>query len=145
MRFRDFLARFRPAGTAGAAAAGVPADRGAQRAAELQPLFDLLDPAQDRAAAIRQQAEREAGRIRQEAGRQADEIVAGALARRAEVHEAGFAAGRGAVTEQADEIRRAGRSAAHRLRRRAESRMPALVDLVVQDAMRDLNGTGGPE
>src|SRR5512135_1507062 len=39
---RDFLARFRPAGTPGAARAGVPADRPAELEAEVGPVLALL-------------------------------------------------------------------------------------------------------
>jgi len=48
----DFLERFRPAGTAGAAAqGGVPADRIADTAAELGPVFMMLDGVEAEAGA----------------------------------------------------------------------------------------------
>jgi F0F1-type ATP synthase membrane subunit b/b' len=45
-QFRDFLARFRPAGSPGAASrVGVAADRARELSAELQPVLALLEPA----------------------------------------------------------------------------------------------------
>ncbi|MFD1659217.1 hypothetical protein ACFSL4_13640, partial [Streptomyces caeni] len=78
MSLRDLLARFRPTGTPGAAATGVPADRTAERAAELEPSLARLTEVQREAARIRAAAEREAGTIRRDAARQAAEIVAAA-------------------------------------------------------------------
>lgn len=64
----DFLSRFRPAGAPGAATrAGVPADREAERAAELEPVLGLLAGTEQECAAITTAA-----------GLEADRIVAGA-------------------------------------------------------------------
>jgi hypothetical protein len=80
---RDFLDRFRPAGAPGPAArAGVPADRAAELAAEVEPVLALLDgtyaECQQIIAAARQEADRitaeaqaHVAAIGQEAGRQA--------------------------------------------------------------------------
>ncbi|MFF8941506.1 hypothetical protein ACF1A5_04320 [Streptomyces sp. NPDC014864] len=147
LRFRDFLdflARFRRVGTAGAAAVGVPADRAAERATEVRPLFALLAAAQEEADEIRRAGRRDADAVRREARERAEEIVTGALAGRAGARAAGFAAGRGAVAEEADRIRRDGGAAARALRRRAEDRMPALVARVVRDALRVPDDGGGP-
>jgi vacuolar-type H+-ATPase subunit H len=127
---RDFLDRFRPAGTPGAAGgAGVPADRARELGAEIGPVLALLDDTHAECeriiAAARRDAERiaaaadaETARIGQEAGRLArtarDDAAGEALARaRAEVSEA-----------EAD----AGRQAA-RIRRLAQRRLPGLVDI----------------
>ena len=91
-QWRVFLERFRPAGTPGAAAqGGVPADRIADTAAELEPVFTMLDDARAEAARIRRCAVEHADAIRQDAGRQAAEIVAEARAQ-AEVARAEAAA-----------------------------------------------------
>ena len=65
-QWRDFLERFRPAGTPGAAAqGGVPADRIADTAAELEPVFMMLDDVHAEAARIRRCAVEHADAIRQ--------------------------------------------------------------------------------
>ncbi|GAA1331576.1 hypothetical protein GCM10009647_071660 [Streptomyces sanglieri] len=69
MSLRDFLERFRPAGTPGASAAGVPVDRTAERASELEPtLAQLMD------------VQREAARIRASADEKTAALVEAALA-----------------------------------------------------------------
>ncbi|MGW3208866.1 hypothetical protein [Streptomyces sp. NPDC001135] len=57
MSLRDFLEGFRPAGTPGAPATGVPADRMAERAAELEHALARLTDVQQQAARIRAAAE----------------------------------------------------------------------------------------
>ena len=73
----DFLTRFRPAGAPGAGSrAGVPADRAAERAAELEPVLALLAGAQTDAADRVAAARREAARIRAESREDAERIAA---------------------------------------------------------------------
>lgn len=80
-QWNDFVDRFRPAGTPGAAARpGVPADRSAEAAAELTPLFALLDDTQDEVERIRSAAAERADEILRAAHRQADQIAAQARA-----------------------------------------------------------------
>jgi flagellar hook-length control protein FliK len=65
---RGFLERFRTSGTPGAAAgAGVPADRVAEREAELATLFEKLDAVEAEAAQIRAAGLAEAERLRADA------------------------------------------------------------------------------
>lgn len=65
---RGFLERFRTTGTPGAAAgAGVPADRVAEREAELAALFEQLDAAEAEAIRIRAAGAAEAEAIRTDA------------------------------------------------------------------------------
>jgi vacuolar-type H+-ATPase subunit H len=125
---RDFLDRFRPAGAPGSAArAGVPADRAAELAAEVEPVLALLDDthaeceriveaARQEAARITAQARAEAARIGQEADRNAraarDETAAEVLAQaKAEVEETAAEAGQQAL----------------QIRRLARRRLPELV------------------
>jgi hypothetical protein len=62
--WRDFLDRFRPAGAPGAASpGGVPVDRAAAAAAELIPVLERLDAAQDEADRRRAAAQDEAARV----------------------------------------------------------------------------------
>ena len=134
-QWRDFLDRFRPAGTPGAAAqGGVPADRTADMATELEPVFMLLDDVHAAAARIIRRAAEQADKIRQDAGRQAAEIVARAQA------QAGTARAEAAVQSRALTAAENTRMEAERdreleeLRARAETRMPDYNDRVVAGA-----------
>ncbi|MGH3462272.1 MAG: hypothetical protein ACRDP9_12430, partial [Kribbellaceae bacterium] len=87
-RTRDFLERFRPAGTPGAAAiAGVPADRVAELSAELAQVFDALADTEEEAARIRRDAAAEAERRQDRARQRARGLVAEA-GREAALHRA---------------------------------------------------------
>ncbi|MYR20416.1 hypothetical protein GTW63_19095, partial [Streptomyces sp. SID6137] len=81
MSLRDFLERFRPTGTPGASAAGVPADRTAERAAELEPALARLTDAQREAERIRAAARQSAEALRRDAAREAEQVVAAARER----------------------------------------------------------------
>ena len=66
---RNFLSRFRPAGTPGAPMrGGVPADRVAEREAELQPVLELLEETRTQAERIRAAAREAADGRRLRAG-----------------------------------------------------------------------------
>ena len=139
----DVLRRFRPVGSPGAAAvAGVPADRIGELAAELAPVFQLLDETLQECVRIRAEATREATR-RQVVGwaevkglsQQARDHAAversdGVLRRRQEYER-----------ERQAELARAAEAAAQ-LRRVAEARLPALIQEIVSrvrsgEALRD--------
>ncbi len=144
-QWRDFLERFRPAGTPGAAAqGGVPADRIADTDAELAPVFVILDDVAAQAARIRRVAAEQAEVIRQDAGQRAPEIVAEARAH-AETARAEAAAQAGAATLIED----VGTDAAHRaelddLQARVAARMPDYVEKVVVTARAVLEEFCGP-
>lgn len=138
-RFLDFLARFRPTSTPGAAATGVPADRAAELTDELGPSLAALAAVQEEAARIRAEASRKGERVRHEAVLRAAEIVAEAQARVAQVGEEAATPARRAAQAEAAAIRRDGERAAESVRRRAQERMPALVDRVVRDAWRGMD------
>lgn len=131
-RSRDFLERFRPAGTPGAAAkTGVPADRVAELSAELEPVLALLADAERQADAIRAEAQRESERVRRRADEHARVLVA--TARRdaeAERSDAAARVTKRAETETAETLAAAERDAAE-VRRRGAELMPAYVDQVV--------------
>jgi regulator of protease activity HflC (stomatin/prohibitin superfamily) len=122
---RDLLQRFRPAGAPGpATAAGVPADRVEERAAELEPLFLLLEDAVAEAARIRRDAEVEAERRRTQAREQAvARVAAGRLEadsiRAAALAEAQRAAAV-AATLSAEQARAVAEDIARRSRRTVE-------------------------
>jgi vacuolar-type H+-ATPase subunit E/Vma4 len=74
---RGFLERFRTSGTPGAAAgAGVPADRVAEREAELATLFEKLDAVEAEAARIRAAGLAEAERLRADAAARSRALLA---------------------------------------------------------------------
>ena len=134
-QWNDFVDRFRPAGTPGAAARpGVPADRSAEAAAELTPLLALLDDTQDEVERIRSAAAERADEILRAAHRQTDQIAAQARADAESVRaQAGAEARDGAVAvwskmeaETATEI--------ECLQARVGDRMPYYVDKVAAAA-----------
>lgn len=136
---RDFLTRFRPAGTPGAAALrGVPADRVAEREAELRPVLALLAETQREADRIRREATERAERCRSRARRQADAIVAEARGR---MESERAAAAARATAPAADERRQADAAAtqrAARVRAIAARRTPELVDKAVAPVLAAL-------
>jgi len=134
-RIRDLLYRFRPASPpGGASAGGVPADRAADTAAELQPVFAQLAATEDEcrdlhlaaareAARLHDEAHEEAGRIRREAVEEAASARAQAAAVVSEQGRAETAALYDAATRTAEQL---GRS--------AEELLPQYVDSVIAAA-----------
>jgi hypothetical protein len=99
-RARDFLARFRPVGTPGAAApAGVPADRVVEATAELEPLFAMLANTEVRAESIRASADQRIAESHRLAAERAAEVIAQARLR-ADAERANASAKAGAVADQ---------------------------------------------
>ncbi|MDT0467417.1 hypothetical protein [Streptomyces gibsoniae] len=143
MSLRDFLTRFRPTGAPGAAVTGVPADRAAERAAELDAPLTLLTDVQQEAAAIRVSADRAAAAIRESAARQAAGIVAAARSQAPQVRQEATTPFRRAAVREAEELRAAGERAASLVHERARERMTAMVERAVADALRSACGPGG--
>ncbi|WP_317440835.1 hypothetical protein [Streptomyces collinus] len=135
MSLRDFLERFRPAGTPGASATGVPADRTAERAAELDPVFARLTDVQRQAARIRAGAEERAEVLRRDAAREAEHLLADARERAPEVRRQAAEPLLREARQEADALRAAGGRTASAIRERAGERLPHLVDLAVAYAM----------
>ncbi len=130
---RDFLQRFRPAGTPGkAAAAGVPADRARDLAAELEPVFLLLAGAEAERARILTEAGRDAGRIRDGARRRADDMVAAARQHAQAARADAAAAVLAAAEADAGAALRAAEREAQVIRERAGRRMPGYVSRAVR-------------
>jgi hypothetical protein len=139
-RVRDLLYRFRPAGAPGAAsAAGVPADRSADLAAELEPLFAQLLGTERECAEIREQARQDATGVRARDAERARNVVT-AAGEQVEAERATVAAQmqQRADAGSATQVAAAAREAAA-LRDRATERMPVYVERVV-DAIRELIG-----
>ena len=131
-RSRDILQRFRPAGTPGAASpAGVPADRVAERGAELEPVLALLSATQEEASRVRVVAEHEAEQRRTQAMARASAIVADAHRQSAaERAAAALRVSRKAEEENAAALTEA-ENAAAAVRRHAAERMPLYLDRVM--------------
>ncbi|MGW2512243.1 hypothetical protein ACWC0A_23135 [Streptomyces scopuliridis] len=137
--FRDFLMRFRPVGLPGpAAAGGVPADRSAELAAELEPRLALLQETEAEARRVREQAAEEAARRRELAERTAAKIVEQARGGAQRVREQSAARIRDATEAETAALLAAAERDVAALRDRVERRMPALVDRVVAGLIEDL-------
>jgi hypothetical protein len=127
-RARDFLARFRPVGTPGAAvSAGVPADRVAEASAELEPLFAMLADTEAETDRIRASADQRIAESHRLAAERAADVLAQARLR-ADAERADAAAEARAVADQeaAQQLAAAAAEAA-RIRQAAEERMDAQV------------------
>ena len=144
--FREFLARFRPAGSPGPAVGGaVPADRSAELAAELQPSLALLDDTAAEAAAVREAASQEAATRRRTATRQAERIIGTARERAQELRRATAARlGEEARAEAARADAEAARAVAE-MRERALDRTHDLAARLTAQAVRELTGPPGAE
>ncbi|MFF0041568.1 hypothetical protein ACFYRG_35975 [Streptomyces mirabilis] len=145
MSLRDFLERFRPVGTPGASATGVPADRTAERAAELEPALAQLTDVQQEAERIRAAANEAAAAVRQDAVRQAAELVAAARERAPEIRRLAAEPVLREARREAEALRVAGGRATSAVRERAGERMPDLADRAVADALRLAGGPGEGE
>lgn len=138
MTVRDFLQRFRPAGTPGAAAgAGVPVDRVAELTAELAAVFALLAEVETETARIRQEAAVQAAIRREEAARTADRMVAGARLRAEAARAEAFTAARSEASAAARATVVAAEQEANRVRGRVDARLPGYVALAVERALQD--------
>lgn len=127
---RDTLDRFRPAATPGAPGRrGVPADRAAERASELAPLFEALAATERDAEEIRRRGAAEADRVRQDAHRRAEALVAEARVR-AEASRADAAARARASADL--ERERARTDAARVAEQRARAALEVLPGLVAR-------------
>lgn len=136
MSLRDFLERFRPAGTPGASATGVPADHREERAVELRPALAPLADVQQEATEIRAAAEQEAKTLRQNATQEAARMVDAAREHAPEVRRQAAEPLLREARQEADALRGAGDRAVSAMRERAVERMPHLVTHAVNDALR---------
>ena len=142
---RDFLDRFRPAGAPGSAArAGVPADRAAELAAEVEPVLALLDDTRSECDQIiewaRQEADRIAAEAHAEVARIGQEAARNARAARDEAAAEVLAQARAEVQETAAEADQQ----ALRIGRLARRRLPELVATAVGTVRAGPTGAGGP-
>lgn len=133
---RAMLRRFRPAAAPGAAApGGVPADRVADREAELADVFALLQDVELECAALLDAA-RNAGEARRASARSHAEALVAEGRRRADAERAGAAAAeQDEAHREVEEALRDATLEAERIRRRADARRPELVG-AAEDRMR---------
>ena len=126
------LHSFRPAGAPGAAgAAGVPADRGADLAAELEPVFALLAGTERECAGIAARAGQTAANVRAREAERARGTIAAARARMDAERAAAVAQMRPNAVEKSTAAAVAAQREAAEIRRHAGEHMGFYVDLVV--------------
>ncbi len=131
-RARDFLARFRPVGTPGAAvSAGVPADRVAEASAELEPLFAMLTDTEAEADRIRASADRRIAESHRLAAERAADVLAQARLRADAERADASAHARATADQEAAQQLAAAAAAAARIHQAAEERMDAHVAEIV--------------
>src|SRR5262245_1413496 len=140
------LDRFRRAGTPGPAGrAGVPVDRAAERAAELEPVLALVDPTSVECEWIRTHAAADADRIREQAATRAANLVATTRGQAAGVRaEAAARAQRHGDAKAAGVAAEAARQA-DAIRAGADARMPDYVARVVTLAREIAGADAGPD
>jgi F0F1-type ATP synthase membrane subunit b/b' len=131
-RVRDLLYRFRPSGAPGSASAtGVPIDRAATVAAELEPLFGQLADVERQCDSIRDQARRDAAAIGAAAAERAHAIVAEANGRAGSERAAAVVRMRDRTAADGAAELAVARVEAAVIRDRASQRMAVYVDRVV--------------
>ncbi len=139
MSTRDILERWRPSATPGPpTAAGVPADRVAERSAELEAVLSLLTEAQAEADRIRSDAAAEADRRRAAGHERARALIAEAHRTARSERSAAAAAAEAAGAAAADEIRDRATQESLATLARARARQPALVAAVAARAREEL-------
>jgi len=125
---RDFLSRFRPAGTPGAGRTAVPEDRRRELESELVPVLTMLDGPSSDCADIVLAAQLDAEQLIGAARREADSILAAAHeqaeASAAELVQREVTAARA----KAATIAARGRTEADAIRQRARERLPVLTN-----------------
>lgn len=132
VRVRDVLHSFRPAGAPGAAgAAGVPADRGADLAAELEPVFAQLANTEQECANIAVRASQAAAQIRARDEERARGSLAAARERMDAERAAAVAQMRPNALAKSTAAAVAAEREAAEIRRHAAEHMGSYVDLVV--------------
>ncbi len=136
---RDFLERLRPSGTPGAASlSGVPADRVAERSAELAAVFAELADLEAQAALIRREAVAEAERRKQAAAEQARALVDTARRDAQAEQRASAASARSRARADTEARMTAAEQEAATVAERARDRAPALLATVVSQARAEL-------
>jgi hypothetical protein len=140
-RARDFLARFRPVGTPGAAAAaGVPADRMVEAAAELEPLFAMLADTEAKAESIHTSADQRIAENHELAAERAIEVLAQARLRADAERADASAKARAVADQQAAQELAVAEDEAARIQESANELMDAQVAEIVAAVRERLAG-----
>jgi hypothetical protein len=128
----DLLNRFRPIGVPGSASrAGIPADRAAELAAELDPVLSMLGPTQVRCETAVAAAERRAARVSGEAATHTARVAAEGRDRAMAARVAAANEVIAAAHAEADRIERASAQAVLARPGLGEAEVLALVELAV--------------
>jgi len=139
------LQRFRSAGAPGPPTAGaVPADRQAEEAAELVPVFALLDEAQLEAREIRAHGDASAAEIRATAVCEAEAVVQEALDRAVSVRDESRQQARALAEARVEAMLAGAREEAAAIGRRARQRIDECVRRIVAEAVAQLGGGDEP-
>jgi hypothetical protein len=140
-RARDFLARFRPVGTPGAAAsAGVPADRVVEATVELEPLFAMLADTEAKAEGIRASADQLIAENHRLAAERAAEVLTQARLRADAERADASAKGRSYADREAAQELATAEAQAARIRQSANERMDAQVAEIVAAVREQIAG-----
>jgi hypothetical protein len=128
----DLLHRFRPIGVPGSASrAGIPADRAAELAAELDPVLSMLGPTQGRCQTVVAGAGQTAARVSGEAATRAVTIAAEGRDRAMAARVAATNEVIAAAQAEADRIERAAAQAVLARQELGEAEILTLVELAV--------------
>ena len=139
MGVRDFLERLRPSGTPGApSVAGVPADRLAERSAQLEAVFALLEDVQAEVGLIGSTADQQAQRRREAAHQQADAIVAEARRLAEAERSVAAATAQAGAAAQARAISAGAQARAATIADETHSREAAVIAAVLDQARAEL-------
>jgi hypothetical protein len=136
-QLRDFLDRFRPAGTPGAAArAGVPADPAGELAAEVGPVLALLEGAAAARDEVIAAARHDAAAIVAGARDAAAGVAADGEQRAAAARDEAARLALAAARDEAELTVATAREQASRIRELAARRMPGIADRALAEIRR---------
>jgi hypothetical protein len=140
-RARDFLARFRPVGTPGAAAsAGVPADRVVEATAELEPLFAMLADTEAEADRIRAEADEHIAEGHRLAAAHAADLLASARLDAEAARADASAKARAAADQKAAEEQAAAEAESDHIRQSANGQMATQIAEIMAAVRERLAG-----
>jgi hypothetical protein len=145
MPVSDLLQRLRPVGAPGAAGpVAVPIHAEDVLAAELEPLFDALEPVAAQCESIRAAAARSADEEIAAAQRDAERLIADATSRAPAERAAAAARIRQAADAEADAMTADADRAAARLTASGRQRLGELTDLIITHLRATITAGGGP-
>ena len=139
VRSGDFLARFRPVGAPGpAAAAGVPVDRARELTAELGSVLDSLADTLAQAQAIREGAATEAARRRRDGDSQVEALLSATREQAQAQRAAVLREARAEAETAAAAVLEAARAEAAAVGDRVAARLPVMAEQVRAAVRADL-------